>query len=240
MESAIVMGVGPLNGLGAKLCQRFASRGLHVFVAGRTQSNLDAVVAIIKSEGGQATACLRDASIEDDVQALFDLACESTVPTLAIYNAGNNTPGSITEMDADYFRSSWETGCFGGFLFSREAARRMLANGRGTILFTGASASLRGKANFGAFNSAKAGLRSLAQALAKEVGPEGIHVAHVVIDGAINGDKIHSRFPEYAEKLGDAGMINLDGIVDAYEYLHKQGRSSWSFELDLRTAIENW
>ena len=116
----------------------------------------------------------------------------------------------------------------------------MQDNGSGTILFTGASASLRGKANFGAFNSAKAALRTLAQALAKEAGPLGIHVAHVIVDGAINGDKIRSNFPEYADRLGDDGMINLDTIVDAYEYLFKQSKVGWSFEVDLRTAIESW
>jgi len=121
-------------------------------------------------------------------------------------------------MEADYFVKSWQSGCFGGFLFAREAARHMQAKGSGTILFTGASASLRGRANFGAFNSAKAALRTLAQAMSKELGPEGIHVGHVIVDGAINGEKIKARFPEYAEKLGDEGMVNLEGIVDAYEY----------------------
>ena len=126
--------------------------------------------------------------------ALFDHAGADV--DLAIYNAGNNTAGRILEMEADYFENSWRVVCFGGFLFGREALRRMVPQKRGTILFTGASASLRGRAGYGAFNSAKAGLRTFAQAMAKEYGPEGIHVGHVVVDGAVDGDKIRGRFPD--------------------------------------------
>ena len=143
-------------------------------------------------------------------------------------------------MEANYFENSWRVSCFGGFLFSREAVRRMLPNKRGTVLFTGASASLRGRANFGAFNSAKAGLRTLAQAMAKEYGPKGIHVGHVIIDGAIAGDKIMRRLPELAKKLGEDGMIKIEGIVDGYVYLYNQLPQAWTFELDLRTSIEKW
>ena len=143
-------------------------------------------------------------------------------------------------MEADYFIQSWQSGCFGGFLFGREASRRMLAADGGTILFTGASASLRGKANFGAFNSAKAGLRTLAQALAKEVGPEDIHVGHVIVDGGIYGEKIKNRFPDYAKERGEDGLVSLEGIVDAYEFLYSQKRTAWTFEVDLRTSVENW
>ena len=112
--------------------------------------------------------------------------------------------------------------------------------GGGTLLFTGASASLRGRAGFGAFNSSKAALRTLAQAMAKEYGPQGIHVGHVVVDGAIAGDKIMTRYPEYAEKLGEEGMISIEGIVDGFAYLYHQPRRAWSFELDVRTSVETW
>ncbi len=240
MQTAVIIGVGPVDGLGAQLCRRFAQKALHIHVAGRTESGLEEVVALIESEGGKASTCVTDATDEAQITKLFDQACESGPLTLAIYNVGNNTPGKITEMEADYFIKSWQSGCFGGFLFTREAARRMQPDNNGTILFTGASASLRGKANFGAFNSAKAALRTLAQALAKEVGPEGIHVGHIIVDGAINGEKISKRYPEWAEKLGEEGMVNIQGIVDAYEFLHNQGKSAWTFELDLRTSIENW
>lgn len=242
MNKAIVIGVGPQAGLGARLAERFASLGLHVFVAGRTPSLLDAVVHSIATNDGTATAVVADATSESDIIALFDRADAAGDGDIdvAIYNAGNNTPGKIVDMTADYFEQSWRVGCFGGFLFGREAVRRMRMQGRGTLLFTGASASLRGRANFGAFNSAKGALRNLAQAMAKEYGPEHIHVGHVVIDGPIGGDKIIKGFPEYANKLGEAGLINLEGIVDAFQYLYKQPRSAWSFEVDVRTSQERW
>lgn len=239
MQTAIVMGVGPEQGLGAQLCKRFAGLDLHVFVAGRTRAKLDNVVSMIEADGNRATAQVADATDEREVKTLFDLASQAGPLSVAIYNAGNNTPGKIVDMEAAYFESSWKVCCFGGFLFAREALKRMQGSG-GTLLFTGASASLRGRSGFGAFNSSKAALRTLAQALAKEYGPDNIHVGHVVVDGAINGEKIKTRWPAYAEKLGDEGMIGIDGIVDAYEFLYRQPRTAWTFEVDLRTSIENW
>ena len=241
-RKAIVIGVGPEAGLGAKLAERFASLGLQVFVAGRTRTDLDHVVRSITTNGGKATAVVTDATDEAAVVALFEQACAAPGGPidLAIYNAGNNTPGRIIDMDAAYFERSWRVGCFGGFLFGREAVRRMLPNKRGTLLFTGASASLRGRANFGAFNSAKGALRNLAQAMAKEYGPEFIHVGHVVIDGPIGGDKIMRGYPEYANRLGEEGLINLEGIVVGFQYLYKQPRTAWSFEVDVRTSQEKW
>ena len=239
MQTAIVIGVGPAQGLGAQLCKRFAELGLHVFVAGRSQDKLDAIVALIEGTGGKATAQIADATDEAQVTALFEAALQTGPLSVAIYNAGNATPGQLADMEASYFEDSWRVCCFGGFLFAREALRRMRGSG-GALLFTGASASLRGRAGFGAFNSSKAALRILAQAAAKEGGPENIHVGHVVVDGAINGEKIKTRWPEYAEKLGEQGMIGIDGIVDAFEFLYKQPKSAWTFELDLRTSIENW
>lgn len=239
MQTAIVMGVGPEQGLGAQLCKRFAGLGLAVFVAGRTREKLDAVVSMIEANGNKARAYVADATDEAEVKGLFDAASRAGPLSVAIYNAGNNTPGKIMDMEAAYFENSWKIGCFGGFLFAREALKRMRPAG-GTLLFTGASASLRGRPGYGAFNSAKAALRTLAQALAKEYGPENIHVGHVIVDGAINGEKIKTRWPEYAEKLGNEGMISIDGIVDAYEFLYRQPRTAWTFEVDLRTSIENW
>ena len=239
MQTAIIIGVGPVHGLGAQLCKRFAALGLHVIVAGRTQAKLDEVVSLIESEGNRASACVADATNEAEVNGLFEQASGVGPLSVAIYNAGNNTPGKIIDMEASYFEKSWKICCFGGFLFARAALKQMQGSG-GTLLFTGASASMRGRANFGAFNSSKAALRVLAQALAKEYGPEKIHVGHVVVDGAINGEKIRTRWPDRAEKLGDEGMISIDGIVDAYEYLYKQPETAWTFEVDLRTSIETW
>ena len=237
-KSAIVIGVGPDRGLGAQLCRRFAGEGLHVLVAGRTRAKLDAVVDLIEQAGGSAEAVVADATSEADTRALFEAAGDSIA--LAVYNAGNNTPGRIADMEAEYFERSWRVCCFGGFLFGREAVRNMLPRGSGTLLFTGASASLRGRSNFGAFNSSKAALRTLAQAMSKEYAPEGIHVGHVVVDGAIGGEKIMTLLPQYAEKLGEEGMISIEGIVDGYVFLYRQPRRAWTFEIDVRTSKESW
>jgi len=233
-----VIGVGPERGLGARLCARFAREGLHVVAAGRTRERLDAVVADVAAAGGSAEAVVADATSESDVRALFERARDTLV--LAVYNAGNNTPGRIDEMEAEYFERAWRVGCFGGFLFGREAVRTLRPRGGGTLLFTGASASLRGRPFFGAFNAAKGALRNLAQAMAKEYAPDGIHVGHVVIDGPIDGDKVVLGLPEYAERLGEEGRIDLDGIVEAFVFLHRQPRRAWTFELDLRTSSESW
>ncbi|MAA50897.1 MAG: glucose 1-dehydrogenase [Gammaproteobacteria bacterium] len=237
MKTAIVSGVGPLDGLGAQLCLRFARLGLHVLVAGRTQAKLDAVVDAIGGAGGSAQAVIADATVEADTERLFEIAGSDL--TVAIYNTGNNTPGRIADMSAEYFENSWRVCCFGGFLFGRAAISAFAGNG-GTLIFTGASASLRGRENFGAFNSSKGALRNLAQAMAKEYGRDGVHVGHVVVDGPIGGEKIKQGLPEYAAKLGDEGMIDIDGIVDGYVYLYQQPRQAWSFELDVRTSLEKW
>ena len=236
MKTAIVIGVGPDRGLGAQLCRRFAAEGLKVIVAGRTKAAIEAVANTIASAGGQAVSFVADATNEADIVALFDLAGAEL--DLAVYNAGNNTPGRVAEMDADYFERSWRVACFGGFLFGREAVRRMLPKKTGTILFTGASASLRGRAGYGAFNSAKAGLRALAQAMAKEYAVDGIHVGHIVVDGAIAGDKIFQRFPDAAGR--EDSLVSIEGIVDAFAFLHKQPPRAWSFEVDVRTSKEKW
>lgn len=236
MGTAIVIGVGPDQGLGAQLCKRFAAEGLNVLVAGRTKSALDAVVADIAAAGGRAASFVADATKEADIVALFDQAGSDL--ELAIYNAGNNTPGKIIDMEADYFEQSWRVVCFGGFLFGREAVRRMVPKAVGTLLFTGASASLRGRTGYGAFNSSKAGLRTLAQAMAKEYANDGIHVGHVVVDGAIGGEKIRKRFPNLADR--EDRLISIEGIVDGFVFLYRQPRRAWSFELDVRTSHENW
>ena len=239
-DTAIISGVGPEQGMGAQLAHRFARLGLQVFVAGRTAASLDAVVAAIARDGGTATAVVADATNEQATTDLFKQARAVGKIDLVVYNTGNNTPGRIEDMSAEYFENSWRVCCFGGFLYGREAVRHMKRDGGGTLLFTGASASMRGKPNFGAFNSAKGALRLLAHAMAKEYGPDGIHVGHVVIDGAIAGEKIRTRFPEYAAKLGDDGLVDIQAIVDGFEYLYKQPRRGWSFEVDVRTAIESW
>ncbi len=237
MKTAIVLGVGPLQGLGAQLCLRFAKTH-RVLVAGRSQDRLDATVAAIEAAGGEAVASVTDATSEQQVGELVQAAGAEL--DLAIYNAGNNMPGRIADMSAAYFEDAWRVVCLGGFLFGRDAIKAFQQSGGGTLLFTGASASLRGRPGFGAFASPKAGLRTLAQAMAKEYADEDIHVGHVIVDGSINGEKIHSRVPEYAAKLGKHGMISLHGLVDAYEFLYRQPKTAWTFELDVRTSKESW
>jgi len=236
MKTAIVIGVGPNLGLGAQLCKRFAADGLKVIVAGRTQSAVETVAEDIRRTGGRAVPVVADATSERDIAELFDSAGNDL--DLAIYNAGNNTPGKIVDMDAGYFEQSWRVVCFGGFLFGREAIRRMLPNKAGTLLFTGASASLRGRPGYGAFNSAKAGVRVLAQAMAKEYAADGIHVGHVIVDGAIAGDKIFQRFPDAVSR--EESLIDIKAIVDAFAFLYSQPSRGWSFEVDVRTSREKW
>jgi len=217
MKKAIVIGIGQDRGLGAQLSKRFAKEGLHVFVASRTQSNLDSLVSRIEAVGGRATSVSTDATDEDQVISLFNEVGEEL--SLAIFNPAFGYSGRIIDMDSEYFERSWKVSCYGGFLFGREALKRMVPRGKGTIIYTGATAALRGRPNYAAFNSAKSGLRTLAQAMAKEYGPDGIHVGHMIIDGTIAGDKVIKGNPDYASKLGEAGMVNLDGIVDSYVHL---------------------
>ena len=159
----------------------------------------------------------------------------------AIYNVGNNTPGKIIEMDANYFRKSWESGCFGGFLFAKEVIKTFISEKTaGTLIFTGASASLRGKPNFGAFNSAKGALRNLAQALAKEYAEHSIHVSHVIVDGGLAGERIKKRISDFDERVKEGKLINIENITDAYMFLYNQSKDAWTFELDVRTSQENW
>ena len=237
-RTAVIIGVGAENGLGAALCRRFAAQGLHVFVAGRTQTKVDAVARSIVDAGGTATGLEADATDEAAQVALFEQAERTGPVSLAIYNAGNNMPGDFLTMEAGYFEQCWRIACFGGFLFSREAMKSMAPRGEGTLLFTGASASMRGKPNFAAFTAAKAGLRALSQSLAREFAPQGIHVGHVVIDGGIDGDRLQKGRPEVAKAFGPDRLISLEGIVDAYEYLYNQERRAWSQELDLRAFKE--
>ena len=239
-KTAIVVGVGAEVGIGGAVCKRFAREGYHVFIAGRTVEKIDAVRNAITSSGGAATSVVTDTTKEAEVIRLFDIAEHAGHGPLevVIYNAGNNFMKDILDMDAEFFERVWRVGCFGGFLVGREAGRRMLPRGTGTLLFTGATGSLRGKPPFGSFASAKAGLRALCQTMARDWGPKGIHVAHVVIDGGVNGDMIRSRFPDYITRKGADGMLDTDAIADAYWYLHTQHPTAWSLEVDLRPYKE--
>jgi len=241
-RTAIVVGVGPRVGLGGALCEWLAREGLHVVVAGRTAENVEALVRVIRTDGGRATAVAMDTTSEREVAALFDRAVADGAGDLdlVVYNAGSAAMGEVHDMDAQFFEAVWRVGCFGGFPVGRAAVRRMLPRGRGTILFTGATASLRGKPATTAFAAAKAGLRSLAQTMARAYGPRGIHVGHVIVDGGIAGDKIVKGVPQFADAMGEDGLISLSGLADAYWFLYNQPRAAWTHELDLRTFKESF
>jgi len=239
--TAIVVGVGSEQGLGAAIARRFAAEGHRVIVSGRTKEKLAQAVCAIVDHGGKAEAFAADATIESDVAALFDFAEGSGhIVDLVVFNAGNNVRHDFRTMPAELFEQTWRVATFGGFLVGREAARRLTPLGKGTIIFTGATASLRGKPPFTAFASAKAGLRSLAQSMAREFGPLGIHVAHVVIDGGIDGEKLNSAAPQLRIERGADGLLNIDAIAEAYWHLHGQHRSAWTHELDLRPFKERF
>ena len=241
---AIVFGVGAERGLGAALCRRFAAEGHHVLVAGRTAEKLERVVATIRNQGGSAHPVIVDVTSEADVVHAFDRAFSPEAglepADLVVYNAGNNRKLDFRELSAELFEDFWRVGCFGGFLVGREAARRMAPLGRGTILFTGASGSLRGKPGFAHFAVAKAGLRMISQSMAREFGPLGIHVAHVVIDGGIDGDRLRRGRPDAITERGEDGLLGIDAIADTYWHLHRQARSAWAQEVDLRPFKESF
>ena len=239
MKKALVIGVGPLNGLGGQLCKKIAQNNFEVFVAGRTKISVDKVVDSIVQDGNKAKPIIVDSTDENQVKSMMDEVGSGL--DFAIYNVGNNTPGKIIDMDPSYFRDSWESCCFGGFLFAKEVINVFLNESTpGTLLFTGASASLRGKANFGAFNSAKGALRNLAQALAKEYAENLIHVGHVIIDGGLAGEKIQQRVSDFDQRVKDGRLMDIDSVTDAYMFLYNQNKNAWTFELDVRTSKEKW
>ena len=236
---ALVVGAG--DATGGAVARRFAREGLATCVVRRKADKLEPLVARIEDAGGIAHAFAADARKEEDVVALVEAVEETVGPIeVCVFNIGANVPSSILDETARKYFKIWELACFAGFLTGREAAKRMVPRGRGTIIFTGATGSLRGRARFAAFSGAKHGLRALAQSMARELAPEGVHVAHAVIDGAIDTEFIRTNFPErYALKEQD-GIVDPDHIADAYWYLHTQPRDAWTFELDLRPWMERW
>jgi NAD(P)-dependent dehydrogenase (short-subunit alcohol dehydrogenase family) len=237
-STAIVVGVGAEQGLGAALARRFAAGGYHVLVAGRSEAKLAQVARALLAAGGSAEPVVADTTDEAAVARLFERA--GAALDLVAYNAGNNQRIDFRELSAASFEDFWRVGCFGGFLVGREAARRLAPQGRGTVLFTGASASLRGKPGYAQFAAAKAGLRMVAQSMAREFGPLGIHVAHVVIDGGIAGDRLLSRRPQLAAERSEDGLLGIDAIAETYWQIHLQPRSAWAHEVDLRPYKESF
>jgi NAD(P)-dependent dehydrogenase (short-subunit alcohol dehydrogenase family) len=239
---ALIIGAG--DATGGAIARRFAREGYTACVTRRTLDKLQPLLEEIRSQGGKAHGFASDARKEEEVVALVE-QIESTIGPIEVlvFNIGANAPSSILDETARKYFKIWEMACFGGFLNGREVAKRMVqreGGGRGTIIFTGATASLRGSANFAAFAGAKHALRALAQSMARELGPRGIHVAHTIIDGAIDTEFIRSNFPErYALKDRD-GILNPDHIADNYWMLHQQPRDAWTHELDMRPWIEKF
>ncbi len=236
---ALVIGAG--DSTGGAIAKRFAKEGFIACVTRRSADKLQPLVDSIRADGGQAFGYASDARKEEDVAALFaQVEAEHGPIEVLVFNIGANVPCSILDETARKYFKIWEMACFSGFLNGQAAARRMVERGRGTILFTGATAGLRGSANFAAFAGAKHALRALAQSMARELGPRNIHVAHVVVDGAIDTDFIRTQFPDrYALKDQD-GILNPDHIAENYWHLHNQPRDAWTFELDLRPYMERW
>jgi NAD(P)-dependent dehydrogenase (short-subunit alcohol dehydrogenase family) len=236
---ALVIGAG--DATGGAIARRFARGGFTVCATRRNADKLQPLVERIHAEGGRAHGFASDARQEEDVVALVEKVETQIGPIeVLVFNIGANVRSSILEETARRYFKIWEMACFSGFLNAREVARRMVARERGTILFTGATASLRGSAGFAAFSGAKHALRALAQSMARELGPRGIHVAHTVIDGGIDTEFIREHFPErYALKEQD-GILNPDHIAEAYWMLHTQPRDAWTHELDLRPWMEKF
>lgn len=238
--TAIVVGVGSEEGLGAAVARRFAKGGFHVLVGGRTVAKLEQVVHSLGP--GNGTPVQLDASKEEDVQRLFRMGASPgagrSAASVVIFNAGNNQHIPFGEISAAQFEEFWRVGCFAGFLVGREAAKLLLPQRQGTILFTGASGSLRGRPGYAHFASAKAGLRMLSQSMAREFGPQGLHVAHVIIDGGINGTRLKSSRPDAVAQRGTDGLLDIDAIAETYWQLHLQHPSAWTQEMDLRPFKE--
>ncbi|QNO28450.1 SDR family oxidoreductase [Sphingopyxis sp. OPL5] len=239
--AAVIIGAG--DSTGGAIARAFAAEGLTACVNRRARNadQLESLAQSIRDAGQQARAFPGDAREESDMIALFDQVEAEVGPVeVAVFNIGANVNFPITETTVRVYTKVWEMACLGGFLLGREAAKRMAPRGRGTILFTGATASLRGGSGFSAFSGAKGALRMLAQSMARELGPQGIHVAHTIIDGAIDTDFIKGRHPDFDNAKAADLILNPDAIAANYVMLHQQPKSAWTHELDLRPWGEKW
>jgi NAD(P)-dependent dehydrogenase (short-subunit alcohol dehydrogenase family) len=241
--TAAIIGAGDF--IGSAIARKFASEGYTVFAGRRTADKLAALKQDIESGGGRCEARALDARKEEDITAFLNEADAHAPLEVCVFNPGANVNFPILETTERVFRKVWEMACYGGFLTGREAARLMLARGKGTILFTGATASLRGGKGYTAFASAKFGLRAVAQSMARELGPQNIHVAHLIIDAGVDTAFVRERIKA---RGGDAALasikldqlMNPESIARAYWYLHTQERDAWTFELDVRPYAEAW
>lgn len=241
--TAAIIGAGDF--IGAAIARKFAAEGYTVFAGRRTAEKLEPLKAEIEAAGGRCVARGLDARKEEDVTAFLEEADQHAPLEVCIANPGANVNFPILDTTERVFRKVWEMACYAGFLTGREAARRMLRHGKGSIFFTGATASVRGGAGYAAFASAKAGLRMVAQAMARELGPKNIHVAHLIIDAGVDTAFVRDRIKtargeEALARLPEDALMNPASIASAYWMLHTQSRDAWTFEMDLRPYGETW
>jgi NAD(P)-dependent dehydrogenase (short-subunit alcohol dehydrogenase family) len=238
-KAILVIGAG--DATGGEIAKRFAREGYVACMTRRSADKLQPLVDQIRAEGGEAYGFGSDARKEEEMVSLIAHIEKDIAPLeVAVFNIGANVRYDITETTARVYFKVWEMACFAGFLMGREAARAMLPRGHGSIFFTGATASVRGRAGFAAFAGAKHGLRALAQSMARELGPKGIHVAHPIIDGAIDTEFIRTSFPERYTLKDQGGIVDPRDIADTYWMLHQQPRTAWTHELDIRPWMESW
>lgn len=240
-ERKVALIVGAGDAVGSAIAKEFASKGFCVCMARRSAEPVEAYADQLRAQGYEAYGFGMDARSEEQVEDLFaQIEQDIGVLEVVVFNIGANVPMSILDTSARKFHKIWEMACFSGFLVGREAARKMVARQRGTIIFTGATASVRGGAIFGAFASAKHGLRALAQSMARELGPKNIHVAHVVIDAAVETQWIRDNHPNYEKLSSTDGVVQPADLAKNYSMLHEQARNAWTFELDVRPWVEKW
>ena len=241
-EKRVVLVVGAGDYIGAAICRRFAREGFIVCMGRRNPEKLEPLVLEVQKLGADAYPFKLDARTDEDIELVFAEIEENIGPLeVVVFNVGGNVRSPVLETTTRVFRKVWEMACLAGFLTGREAARYMLPRSRGSIFFTGATASMRGGIGFSAFASAKFGLRALAQSLARELDPQGIHVAHLVIDAGVDTAWVRERLKERGfDKVDDDVLMDPDSVAEAYWYLHNQKRDAWTFELDVRPFAEKW
>lgn len=239
-SSVLVVGVGSPRGLGAAAGRVFAAAGYAVTIAGRNEHKLSDAAKSIAAVGAAPQVVVGDVTRAEDV-ARFVTAAEATGPlAVAIHNAGGNTPAPFLQVQPSVFEEHWRAHALGGFHLAQAVLPKMLERHAGTLIFTGATGSLRGSARFASFSAAKAALRMVAQSLAREFGPQGIHVAHVIVDGVIDGERARAAIPGVESRFGEDGMLQPDHVAETYLALHRQHRSAWTHEVDVRPWSEKF
>lgn len=238
--SVLVVGVGAERGLGAAIARRFAAGGFPVAIAGRNGPKLAATAESLRAAGATVVSAEGDASKAADVRRFVEAAQSLAPLAVAVHNAGGNRPAPFLKVTEAVFEEHWREHVLGAFQLGQAAIPALEARGGGSLFFTGASGSLRGKANFAPFAAAKAGVRNLAQSIAREYGPKNIHVGHVVVDGGIHGERLLTFRPQLAEERGEDGMLDIDAIAETYWFMHHQHRSAWTLELDVRPWAETF